>query len=52
MGISAQTTTGFANADIVPMNAGAKLTLITSMVIGGSMGSTAGGIKILRFLIV
>ncbi|AEG02461.1 TrkH family potassium uptake protein [Methylomonas methanica] len=52
MGISAQTTTGFANADIGPMNAGAKLTLITSMIIGGSMGSTAGGIKILRFLIV
>ncbi|MCQ8104381.1 hypothetical protein NP590_09730 [Methylomonas sp. SURF-2] len=52
MGISAQTTTGFANVDVSGLSAGAKLTLITAMTMGGSLGSTAGGIKILRFLIV
>ena len=49
---SAQSTAGFATLDISQLNAGAKLTLIFSMFLGGGVGSTAGGIKILRLLIL
>ena len=52
MGLSAQTTTGFTSVDVAALNDASKLSLIFSMLIGGSMGSTAGGIKILRFLVV
>jgi len=49
---SAQSTAGFSSLDISQLNAGAKLTLIFSMLLGGGAGSTAGGIKILRLLIL
>jgi trk system potassium uptake protein TrkH len=49
---SAQTTAGFATLDISQIRAGAKVTLIFSMFLGGGVGSTAGGIKILRLLIL
>jgi trk system potassium uptake protein TrkH len=49
---SAQSTAGFSTLDISQLNAGAKLTLIFSMFLGGGIGSTAGGIKILRLLIL
>ena len=49
---SAQSTAGFSTLDISQLNAGAKLTLIFSMFLGGGVGSTAGGIKILRLLIL
>jgi len=49
---SAQSTAGFATLDISQLNAGAKLTLIFSMFVGGGVGSTAGGIKILRLFIL
>jgi len=49
---SAQSTAGFSTLDISQLNAGAKLTLIFSMLLGGAAGSTAGGIKILRLLIL
>ena len=49
---SAQSTAGFATLDISQLSAGAKLTLIFSMFLGGGVGSTAGGIKILRLLIL
>jgi len=49
---SAQTTAGFATLDISQISTGAKLTLIFSMFLGGAAGSTAGGIKILRLLIL
>jgi trk system potassium uptake protein TrkH len=49
---SAQSTAGFSTLDISQLNAGAKLTLIFSMLLGGGVGSTAGGIKILRLLIL
>lgn len=52
LGLSAQTTTGFSNTDIAALDNASKLTLIFAMLVGGSIGSTAGGIKILRFLIV
>lgn len=50
--VSAQTTAGFTPLDPGGLDAGSKLTLIVAMLIGGDAGSTAGGIKILRFLIV
>jgi len=49
---SAQSTTGFSTLDISQLNAGVKLTLIFSMFLGGGIGSTAGGIKILRLFIL
>ena len=52
MGLSAQTTTGFANINVSDLDNASKLSLIFSMLIGGSIGSTAGGIKILRLLIM
>jgi trk system potassium uptake protein TrkH len=51
-GFSAQSTTGFSTLDISQIGAGAKLTLILSMLLGGGAGSTAGGIKILRLLVL
>jgi trk system potassium uptake protein TrkH len=50
--ISAQTTSGFSSVDISTLSAPSKLTLIGSMFIGGDEGSTAGGIKIPRLLIL
>jgi trk system potassium uptake protein TrkH len=50
-GISAQSTSGFSSLSIASLDNGSKLTLIISMLIGGGVGSTAGGIKLLRLLI-
>ncbi|MGB5065658.1 MAG: TrkH family potassium uptake protein [Candidatus Competibacter sp.] len=52
LAISAQTTTGFANTTISELPTAAQLVLIVSMGIGGDMGSTAGGIKVLRWLVL
>jgi trk system potassium uptake protein TrkH len=51
-GLSAQSTAGFSSLDLATVDAGSKLVLMASMFIGGSVGSTAGGIKVLRLLIV
>jgi trk system potassium uptake protein TrkH len=50
--LSAQSTAGFSSTPIAPLGDGAKLSLILAMFTGGSMGSTAGGIKILRLLMI
>jgi trk system potassium uptake protein TrkH len=50
--LSAQSTAGFSSLNISELDAGSKLVLIFSMFLGGSIGSTAGGIKILRLLIL
>lgn len=52
MGASAQSTAGFATLPIDPLGDGAKFSLIVSMFIGGGLGSTAGGIKVLRLLVL
>jgi trk/ktr system potassium uptake protein len=52
LGTSAQTTTGFASLDVGSLDQTSKLLLMASMIVGGGAGSTAGGIKLLRFLIV
>ncbi len=46
------TTTGFVTADFDTWEAGAKITLVFLMFIGGCAGSTAGGIKVIRVIIV
>lgn len=51
-GVSAQSTSGFGTLDIAGLDNGSKLTLILSMFIGGGLGSTAGGIKLLRLIIL
>lgn len=52
MGLSAQTTTGFSSLDINDLSGASKIIMILSMAIGGGVGSTAGGIKILRLIIL
>lgn len=49
---SITTTTGFATADFDTWDASAKATLVVLMFVGGCAGSTAGGIKVVRILIV
>ncbi|MCP4042966.1 MAG: TrkH family potassium uptake protein [Gammaproteobacteria bacterium] len=50
--ISAQTGAGFTSTDIGSLDPASKLVLIVSMFVGGGTGSTSGGIKILRLLIL
>lgn len=52
LAISAQTTTGFSSLDMVTLDESSKFITIIAMLIGGGVGSTAGGIKVLRLLIV
>ncbi len=52
LAMSAQSTTGFTTLDLSLIDDSAKLTMIISMLIGGGVGSTAGGIKLLRLLIL
>lgn len=50
--VSALTCTGFQTAPIREWSDTAKLLLSTAMVIGGAAGSTAGGIKVMRFALL
>ncbi|MBN2065780.1 MAG: TrkH family potassium uptake protein [Candidatus Thermoplasmatota archaeon] len=50
--ISAITCTGFATADLMSWGEGAKLILAFAMIIGGAAGSTAGGIKLFRAILL
>lgn len=52
LAFSAQSTAGFATTDVGELTDGAKLVLVAAMFVGGGIGSTAGGIKLFRFLIV
>lgn len=52
LGISAQTTSGFTSLDPATLPDAAKWMSILSMTVGGSLGSTAGGIKVLRLLVL
>jgi trk system potassium uptake protein TrkH len=52
MAISAQATSGFSSLDSGSLDNGSKTVLILSMAMGGSVGSTAGGFKLLRVLIL
>ena len=50
--ISALTCTGFASANIPSWTESAKLILSFAMIIGGAAGSTAGGIKLFRAILL
>ncbi|MBP1910736.1 TrkH family potassium uptake protein [Methanolobus bombayensis] len=50
--ISAITTAGFSTFDLSILSEASKAVLIFIMWIGGSMGSTAGGIKVFRVLLL
>jgi trk system potassium uptake protein TrkH len=51
LAFSAQTSAGFSSMPCGQLDAGSKLVLIFSMLMGGGAGSTAGGFKLLRLLI-
>ena len=50
--ISALTCTGFATADLASWTESAKMILSFAMIIGGAAGSTAGGIKLFRAILL
>jgi len=50
--VSAQTTTGFAPIPVATLDPASKLVLMVAMTVGGAVGSTAGGIKLLRAILV
>jgi len=52
MAASAQTTAGFSVLPVQDLDPASKVVLISSMLVGGEMGSTAGGFKIFRFLLL
>jgi trk/ktr system potassium uptake protein len=51
LALSAQSTAGFSTLDPARLDADSKLVLIFSMLLGGGIGSTAGGFKVLRLLV-
>ncbi len=52
LGVSLQTGTGFTTVDPSRLSPAAKLMMLVPMNIGGSIGSTAGAIKIYRILVL
>ena len=52
LGVSAQTTTGFSESPLATFGDATLLAMIVAMVIGGCVGSTAGGVKLLRVLVL
>ncbi|MDX1375928.1 MAG: potassium transporter TrkG [Burkholderiales bacterium] len=50
--VSAQTGTGFSTLPIPELGAPAMLVLLAPMIIGGAIGSTTGGVKLLRLLLL
>lgn len=50
--LSAQSTAGFSSLEIPSRSAAEKGILILAMAMGGCVGSTAGGIKVMRLLIL
>jgi trk system potassium uptake protein TrkH len=52
LAVSAQSTAGFSPVDAGALDHASKTILILTMFIGGSLGSTAGGIKVFRLAVV
>jgi len=50
--VSAVTTTGFQTTSLRSWSEGAKLVLVLAMFVGGASGSTAGGIKVIRAVLL
>lgn len=51
-GFSAQTTTGFSTWEPANLSNASKIVILFAMFVGGSSGSTAGGIKQARLMVV
>jgi trk system potassium uptake protein TrkH len=51
LAVSAQSTAGFSSMPCSQLDPDSKLAVIFSMIVGGGVGSTAGGFKLLRLLI-
>jgi trk system potassium uptake protein TrkH len=49
---SAQTTAGFSTIAVSELDPFSKVLIIIAMTIGGSVGSSAGGIKLLRLIVM
>lgn len=52
VGVSAQTGTGYTTVEPATLGPAARVALLASMVVGGCVGSTTGGVKLLRLLMV
>ncbi len=52
LALSAQTTTGFSSLDLGQQPGAVLVLLVVSMAVGGSVGSTAGGLKLMRVLML
>jgi len=52
LAFSAQTTAGFSTTDVSALDPFSKMLLMFAMATGGGTGSTAGGFKVLRLLIL
>ncbi|MEZ5510359.1 MAG: TrkH family potassium uptake protein [Gammaproteobacteria bacterium] len=52
LGLSALTTTGFANVSIATLPPATLVILLVAMFVGGCLGSTAGGFKVFRLLVL
>lgn len=52
MAVSAQTTAGFSSLAPADLDPASQLVLIGAMAVGGDVGSTAGGFKLIRLLIL
>lgn len=52
LALSAQSTTGFATGEVAALTPAAKLVAIIAMLSGGGLGSTAGGVKLLRLILL
>lgn len=50
--VSIMTTTGYTSTDFDQWNVAAKIILLVLMLCGGCTGSTAGGVKILRVVVI
>jgi trk system potassium uptake protein len=50
--VSVATTTGFVTADYDRWDTAAKVILVLLMFVGGCAGSTAGGIKVIRVIVI
>jgi trk system potassium uptake protein TrkH len=52
LSMSTQSTTGFSTIAIGDLDEASRLAMIGAMLVGGSVGSTAGGFKLLRLLLL
>jgi len=50
--VSIVTTTGYANVDFNAWSGAGKYALLVAMFVGGSAGSTGGGIKVVRWYVI